>query len=186
MIESFSNLSRRLEDQFFFEQDRMMKEQLEKLRKEEESVEALSKVSGITDKAVLRELVAHNIRPETLAALCLTPIIEVVWADGKADEKEIEAVLRAAKKNGLAEDHLVLKEWLNKKPGPGFMNAWKHYMKGLAKEISAEAMAAMKKDILTHAKAVAEASGAFLGLVSPISAEEKKVLHGIEKFLKGL
>ena len=186
MIESFSNLSRRLEDQFFFEQDKIMKEQLAKLKKEEESAEALSKVSGITDKAVLKELVSHNIRPETLAALCCIPIIEVVWADGKVDEKEAEAVLKAAKKNGLSGDHLVLREWLHKKPGAHFMDIWEKYMKGLAKEISKEAMDAMKTEVLMHAKAVAEASGAFMGLISPISADEKKVLDRIGKFLKGL
>lgn len=184
MSQFSAKMSLRLENQFFFEKDRALMEQLARLRQERECVEALSKVSGITDETVLKELVAHNIRPETMAALCLIPIIEVVWADGKVDAREIEAVLEAARKNGLAEDHAVLQEWLRNRPDSKLLEVWKKYVRALAKEIDREVMVAMETDILAHARAVAEASGHFLGLISPISPKERQVLDDIAEFFR--
>ena len=143
-------MSRKLEDQFFFEKDRILQEQLKKLQKEKESAEALSNVSGITDAAVLKELVDHGIRPETVAALCLVPIIEVAWADGKVDEKEREAVLAGAKNCGLDADHDMIGEWLIKRPGSKFYTVWKKYITGLAQELDEGAMAVLEKNILDH------------------------------------
>lgn len=184
MSQFSAQMSLKLENQFFFEKDRALLEQLARLRQERECVEALSKVSGITDEAVLKELVAHNIRPETLAALCLIPVIEVVWADGKVDAREIAAVLEAARKNGLAEDHAVLQEWLRNRPDANLHDVWKKYVRALAREIDKSVMVAMEADILAHAKAVAEASGHFLGLINPISPREREVLDGIAEFFR--
>lgn len=182
MFNSIASMSRKLEDQFFFQKDRVLQEQLKVLQKEQESAEVLSKVSGISDKAVLKELVDHDVRPETLAALCLVPIIEVAWADGKVDDKERDAVLSSAKKNGLDADHEMILEWLKKRPGPRLFTVWKKYIKGLAKVLDATAMSKLEADILAHAVAVAEASGRFLGLTDPISRDERKVLREIETF----
>jgi hypothetical protein len=182
----FNRMAKRLEDQFFHERSIALAEQREKLKREEESAEALSKISGITDKKILTELVALDIRPETLAAMCLAPIIEVAWADGKVDEKEIKAVLEAAKGHGLDADHDILQEWLRRRPDPKFMDAWKKYMEGLSKSLNKEVMAVMKANIIRNARDVAEASGRLLGLTNPISAEERKALDGIEAFLKQL
>jgi tellurite resistance protein len=183
---SISRMSKALEDRFFFEQNKILSEQYTRLKQEKECVEALSKVSGITDQSVLKELVAHKIRPETLAALSLIPIIEVAWADGTIDPKEEKAILEGLSAHGLGDDSTLVQEWLHTKPDAKFTDAWKAYIRGLSKEISVATMLTLENDILQHANNVAEASGRFLGLFNPVSDAERAVLTNIETFFKEL
>jgi hypothetical protein len=183
-ISRMAIISKTLEDRFFFAENLVLKEQLARLKRVDESVEALSKVSGIVNKAVLKELVALDIRPEMLAALCLVPIIEVAWADGIIDNNEVKAVLNGAANHGFGEDHEILQEWLHRKPDAPLLTAWRTYMQGLCEILSKETLTALKADILEHTKLVAEASGGFLGLTNPISAEEQRLLNEIDAFFK--
>jgi len=183
-ISKVTRLSKVLEDRFFFADSRVLKDQLAHLKRQEETEEALSKVSGIVNKAVLKELVTLNIRPEILSALCLVPIIEVAWADGEITEEERQAVLEGAKKNGFGEDCEILKEWLLRKPDALLMDAWRAYMSGLCEIIGKEGLASLRAGILDNARLVAEASGSILGLTNPVSAMEKHVLDSIAAFFR--
>jgi hypothetical protein len=184
MTDRIAKLSRILEDRFFFAESLVLRDQLARLKREEESIESLSKVSGILNKSVLKELVALDIRPEKLTALCLVPIIEVAWADGVIEKNEAKAILDGARKHGLGEDHAILQEWLHHKPDATLSTAWRTYMLGLCEILSKETLAALKTDMLEHTRMVAEASGGFLGLTNPISAEELRVLNEIDAFFK--
>ncbi len=184
MPDHIARISKILEDRFFFAESIVLKEQLARLKREEENVEALSKVSGIVNKAVLKELVSLGIRPEILAALCLVPIIEVAWADGSIDGKERKAVLEGAREHGFGEDHAILQEWLQHRPDTQLMDAWRKYIHGFCDIISKETFAAFKTDILERNRIVAKASGGLLGLTNPISPAEQAVLDSIETFFK--
>jgi hypothetical protein len=141
-------------------------------------------VSGIVNTTILKELVERQIRPETLAAFCLVPIIEVAWADGSISADERKAVLDGALKHGFGEDHTILNEWLKKKPEPSLLDAWEKYMEGLCEVVSKTTLQELHKDVLEHARNVAEASGGFLSLIDPVSPSEKAVLFQIENFFK--
>jgi hypothetical protein len=179
-----SNVARILENRFFYENNRVLAEELKRLKQEEESVDALAKVSGIASKIVLTELVSLGVRPETVAALCLVPVIEVAWADGKIDAREIEAFVKGATKTGSRTSLRILQEWLQKKPDENLEQAWKHYMKGLCGVMDEKALSLLCDDIIAHARNVANASGGFLGLIDPVSSAEKKKLEEMREFLK--
>jgi uncharacterized tellurite resistance protein B-like protein len=177
------NLKRNLEDQFFHKQDQVLIDNLKKMRQLKETREELAKISGIHDEAILQKLVELNIRPETLASLSLVPLIEVAWADGSVDESEKRAVLTAAEKMGFTKestDYTLLKEWMQHKPSPRMLDAWIHYIEGLCKQLSDEQRVELKKNLVDNTRAVAEASGGFMGLVNRISDAEKKVLAKLE------
>ncbi len=184
MPSSISKLSRVLEALFFYSENLVLKNELERLQHEKETADALSRVSGIKNAEILKELVDRGIRPETLTAFCLVPIIEVAWASGSISPEERKAVLDGAAKHGFGADHAILKEWLKKKPEPSLLDAWEKYMIGLCEVVSSAAMKELRKDVLDHARIVAEASGGFLGLVDSVSPSEKAVLSKIEKFFK--
>lgn len=184
LITALLKSSKTLEDRFYFSENKILVEQLSLMKKEDESIEALSRVSGIVNHTVLRELVKQNIRPEILAALCLVPVIEVAWADGTVDANELSAILESAKKTGSTDDLAILKEWLHHKPDSALIDAWKTYMHGLCEILDKQTIAALKTDILCHAKAVASASGGFLGLVNPISPAELAALDTIADFFQ--
>ncbi|MGE5297015.1 MAG: hypothetical protein ACM3VT_19505 [Solirubrobacterales bacterium] len=172
-----------LEDLFFLEQDKILIERLHRLEKMKETREAIAKVSGITDEDVLQRLVELDIRPEILASLALVPLIELAWADGTVDEKEKAAVLEAASESFVSKDSpdfSLLQQWMEHKPGPKLLEAWRHYIKGLCGELSEHQRAALKKDLLGHARQIAEATGGFLGLGNKISKPEKEMLEKLE------
>jgi hypothetical protein len=112
------------------------------------------------------------------------PVVEVAWADGRIDAREIEAFIKGATKTGSKATLRILQEWLQKKPEEGLEQAWKQYMKGLCGIMDARAHSLLCDDIVNHAREVAESSGGFLGLTDPISADERRKLGEIKAFLK--
>ena len=171
-----------LEDAFFFEQDRTLIERRTERRKMAESKEVLGTVSGITNEAILERLVNLNVHPETLAALALVPLIEVVWADGKVDEKELAMVLAHARTQGIAlgsVERELLERWLTHRPEASLLNAWQHYVQGLCECLSQSERDALKEELMRDVRKAAEASGGFLGM-GRISGREKQVLLKLE------
>lgn len=188
--QGFSSLEsdrRRLEDAFFLARDKKLIERLRQMRHMKETQAHLAEVSGIRNEKVLEKLVELNVRPETLAALALAPIICVAWADGAIDVKEKQAVLMAVEAIGRHKsdvDTALVDRWLSHKPDCSMIDAWTHYMEGLAGEMDAKSFSALKTEILLHADFVAKASGGILGLGPKISKAEKEVLAKIKKVLE--
>lgn len=171
-----------LEDAFFFEQDRTLIDRRTELRKVTEGKEVLSTVSGITNDAILERLFNLNVRPQTLAALAMLPLIEVVWADGEVDEKERVMVLGHATSQGIAlgsDDYELLERWLANRPEASVFNAWKHYVQGLCECLARSERDILKEELMRNVRRAAEASGGFLGM-GKISSQEEQVLAKLE------
>lgn len=178
-----STQRRNLEDAFFKERDKVLIENLQKIKMMKETKDTLSRVSGIRNDAVLEKLVTLGVRLETLASLALVPLVEVAWADGSISAKEASAVLAAADKNGMKKDGIegeILREWLANKPPNDLIEAWIHYIQALCAKLTCEEKTALKNDLVGNARAVAEASGGILG-IGAISKQEKATLEKLEK-----
>jgi hypothetical protein len=174
---------RTLEDLFFLEKDKKLIEDLHRIEKMKETKKVLTQVSGITNEDILQKLVDLNVRPEILASLALVPLIEVAWADGKIDEEETAAVLEAAEESFVSKDSPdfdLLRQWMEHRPAPKLLEAWKHYIKGLCGELTQHQKNALKKDLIGHARQVAEATGGILGFGNKISKPEQKMLNKLE------
>ena len=179
----FESQRQQLEDSFFLKEDKALIENLKKMQKIKETKESLREASGITDSDVLAKLVELDIRPETLAAVTLLPLIEVAWADGEVQEKEKAAIQKAAEKSGIKAGSVelqLLDSWMNHKPTSDVFEAWEHYTKGLCSKLTSAEASILKKEIIDHATSVAEAFGGFIGL-NKISNEEKKVIERLSK-----
>jgi len=181
-IANLSSFRQDLEDAFFQKEEKKLVERLQALRKLKETKEVLSKVSGIQDDGVLQKLVDLGIQAETVASLAAIPLVEVAWADGKVDEKERQAIRSAIESEGIRRgdiEYELLDAWLARKPEPKLLDAWKHYVEGLCTALSSEERTALKRELLEHARAIAEASGGFLGLGNKISPAEAAVLRSL-------
>ena len=66
-----------LEEMFFAQESEKLRKTLQEKEEVRNKKETLSATSGITDDAVLEQLVALDIRSDTLAALSLVPLVEV-------------------------------------------------------------------------------------------------------------
>lgn len=173
-----------LEEEFFYKENQRLLEQLRRMKRMEESKEALAEASGITDDAVLQSLLDLQIDVQTIAALALVPLIEVAWADDYLDEKEKQAILEAAHASGLEKGqvaHKVLESWLSNQPKPKLLETWGEYIRELSGRLSEEERGALKTSLLERAKSVAEASGGYLGLGFKVSKTEAAMLKKLEE-----
>jgi hypothetical protein len=124
---------------------------------------------------------------QTLAAMTLVPVVEVAWADGKMDDAEHQAILKAAEKQGIARgtpSFALLDDWLVNRPPPRLLSAWRDYVGALCEEMLPEERRQLKSEVLARARAVAKAAGGFLGLGSKVSAEEEQIFGILETAFK--
>lgn len=164
-----------LEEAFFQRENERLRERLRAERERAETREALARDTGLQDDSLLERLVELGIHLETLEALVLVPLVEVAWADGQMDERERDAVLRAAEARGMTSGtpgHALLESWTQERPAPALMESWRAYIAALCKDLSADHRWHLEEQILGNARAVARAAGGFLGLAKVSKAEE--------------
>ncbi len=178
------DIRRVMEDSFFRQRDQELLQALREETASKQRRQALSEASGIVDGDLLDRLHELNVSRETLAALCLVPLIAVAWADGTIDAKERRAVLDAAEQKGIAGEHpgyQLLESWLKQKPDAKLLASWKGYVATLSQTLNEAAANALKQDILGRARAVAEAAGGLLGLGNRVSKPEQAALDDLEQ-----
>ena len=176
----FEERRKSLEEEFFHRENQRQLEKLRQVRGMEQSREELSQASGIQNEVILDRLLELGITAQTVAALAVVPLVEVVWADGHLDEKEKQAFLQAADQLGLSAGSVnydLLEGWLSKRPDRRLRQAWREYIQGLCDELNPEQREALKSDLLRRARDMAEASGGILGLGSKISKAEMDTLE---------
>jgi hypothetical protein len=168
-----------LENSFFAKQEKKLLAQLREKKQAETNQQELMEVSGITDAAILATLVRLGIGAETLAALSLAPLVAVAWADGTVDDKERTTILAAAAEIGIQPHHIgyqLVETWLAHRPSRELDQAWDDYVGSLNDVLTPAERNALRDDLLSRARRVAEASGGILGLGNKVSKPEQAVL----------
>ncbi|MBP1595171.1 MAG: hypothetical protein H6Q05_548 [Acidobacteria bacterium] len=182
MEQPFIRESRLLEDAFFTKRDTELIAAMRRKEKERDRKSELARICGIADEDVLDQLVQHDIRPETLAAFSLVPVIEVAWSDGEIQPAERGVLMAALAEAGVPKDGLgykLVERWLSRRPEPKLMRLWESYTKALIKHLPADVGRRIQETVLNHARAVATAAGGFLGL-GRISNKEQEMLQSLE------
>jgi uncharacterized tellurite resistance protein B-like protein len=180
--DAFAKRRQAFESVFFAQQDRALLEKVRAMLEKEHPREALRAWTGIQDEKVLDALVALHVNHDTLAAFALYPLVEVAWADGSVSPDERKAFFDAAAQLGIREGsagHEALREFLQDTPREEARKAWFAWAADLSRQLDAHERVRVRDAILTRARAVAEASGGFLGLGSRVSASEQRVLDRI-------
>ena len=167
-----------LEDAFFIEQDKKLREQMAAMKVMKESRENLHAVSGITNTMILDKLINLNIPPHIVASLSMIPLVEVAWADGVVSEKERTAVLSTIASDTPI-DRELLENWLTRKPEPHLLDAWIHYVQGICEQCTPEERESLKHSLLDQCKTVAQSDGGILG-IGTVSKEESSILKKLE------
>ena len=174
-----------LEETFFAtENERLLRELRAKVKLDEKR-NALRAVVKAKDPAIIDHLLELGVEPETVLAVGLVPLAAVAWADGRLEDKERKAVLKAASERGVepgSANHTMLEVWLKEKPNQRLMNAWKKYARGIWEQLTEHERILMRESIVGRAREIAEAAGGLLGVLS-ISPQEKALLEELEKVL---
>jgi hypothetical protein len=143
---------------------------------------ALARATGIDDPDLLARLAGLGIRPETLAALTLVPLIETAWADGVMDPAERAAVLAGAVTSGIGRDsasYRLLELWTLERPAPEIVASWRDFIAAISKSLTAAERVALRAKVIGRAVSVASAAGGFLEATPNISAEERAALDDL-------
>jgi hypothetical protein len=178
----FAQRERALENEFFYEVDKKLLDDLRQKLAQEEAKEALAVAGHIDDATLLDELVESGIRPESLAAVNLIPLILVVWSTHKLPEKERLTVLQAAADEGVHEQspaYELLELWLRNEPTDNLAHVWEHYVQTLSNTLTDDAFAALKKQVMSRAQAVAKSAHGMLGF-GRLAPEEERTLGLLE------
>ena len=180
----FADREKSLEEQFFARQSEELKRKLREEHEKEAMREELRRIAVVTDEHTIDRMIELGIGADTWAAISLVPLVEVAWANGSVDPKEHTAVLAAAEANGVvpgSPSHEMLARWLDHRPDPRLLTAWGEYIVELCAALSPEEKQGLKDELLARAKAVAEASGGFLGLGTKTSTAEQEMLDELAK-----
>lgn len=174
-----------LEDIFFAERDRELIAALKEKAEREKAVVDLARITGIDDAAVLDRITGLGVRPDTLTAVSVVPLLFVAWADDTLDPAEREAILTEALDMGLHRDapaYQLLESWLTRAPNPELFDAWKAYHAELVGHLGADERARLRDELLVKARRIARASGGMLGF-GAVSGEEGQAIQRLEALL---
>ena len=169
--------SRALENSFFRERDLGL---LAYLRSQtDQTRNQLAEISKIHDIKVLDDLIRVGITAESFTALSLLPLVRIAWADAEIQDSERAAILQAAESEGISKDstnYQLLKGWLDDRPNPTLLEAWREYAVELAKELDDASLSEVRRITMDRARRIAELTGGILGLSHEISKEEERAL----------
>jgi len=169
--------SRALANSFFRERDLGL---LAYLRSQtDQTRNQLAEISKIHDIKVLDDLIRVGITAESFTALSLLPLVRIAWADAEIQDSERAAILQAAETEGISKDstnYQLLKGWLDDRPDPTLLEAWREYAVELAKELDDASLAEVRRITMDRARRIAELTGGILGLSHEISKEEERAL----------
>jgi hypothetical protein len=184
MSDALNDRRKELEETFFAKQNQQLVDKMKAEKQKAVDKAGIRELTGIDNDPVLERLVALQLNRETIAALALFPLIEVAWADGAVDKKEVAAVLDAAHSAGVLKGssaHTLIEGWLQLKPPAALHVAWFNYVRALLGGMVDADKAMLKNELLGRARAVAEASGGILGMGSKVSKAEHEMLKKLEE-----
>ncbi len=174
-----------LEDEFFYHVDQELIATLEE-RHQHQAVElSLRESTGIVDQHVLEELRAADITPRSLAAFSMFPAVFIAWADGHVESAERQAILKAAKHQGIYANSPsceLLDQWLAKRPSDKLVGTWKDFIHAIRAAISDRAFRELRDAAMGRAAAISTAAGGFLGICSVSDAERAALAELDEVF----
>jgi hypothetical protein len=75
----------------------------------------------------------------------------------------------------------VLEHWLKKRPAAEMLEAWKHYVQELRRQLEGPQVEEFQHELLDRARSVASAAGGFLGFGNKMSPAECALLAELEQ-----
>src|SRR5262245_59931528 len=123
--DAFADRKRAQEEEYLRKHDQKNIEKMRLNAALEAERQEMSKVLGVSDETVLRELQEFGFTRETVLLLHLSPLVQVAWAEGRLSEKERELIIATARSRGIAEGSHAdtrLTEWLQTRPEETFFD----------------------------------------------------------------
>lgn len=177
--------SRVEEDVYFRERDRELLEAQRRAEAREAQRSEIGAVLGIQDDAILVDLQQLGYDVDTVKVLPLLPLVRVAWAEGVVTAREREAILAAAKSNGIDDwtpAYKKIEGWLEEPPSDPLYQPSLRILGRVLREGATNAP--RLQEIIQACTKVAAASGGFFGFGASVSDIEREVIERIRKALE--
>jgi len=184
--DAFERRRRSFEAEYFSRKEAHLVNKLKEIFEKKVDKESIRKRTGIKNERLLDALVSLNLSGDLLAAFNLLPLVEVAWADGAVDEREVRALMTALEQQGVLAGtaaHSRMEFAIKHGPDPEAKKLWYAYAEELKNTLSARELAEFRQDILDTARTVANVSGGLLNIAFTVSPNEQRVLDAVEKAL---
>ena len=121
MIEhdAFAERERALEDEYFRKKDLELIERMHKAALTAKARAEIERSTGLSDPALLQELLELGFTPKTVSLLPLVPVLEVAWAEGGISPAERELIEKIAHSRGIDDESPAgdqLRQWMTTRP----------------------------------------------------------------------
>ena len=184
--DSLAERGRAFEDDYFRKKDRELIEKMRTAAAADQTRQALTSGTGLTDPALLAELQALGFAPDTVSLLPLVPLVQMAWAEGGVSEAERDLIFELARSRGIASASAAdqqLNGWLENRPSDDVFAGAMRLIRAMLDSGAAPA-GVSADEVVKHTEEIAAASGGILG-IGRISAEERALLERITADLKG-
>lgn len=183
-FDSLHSRGRAFEEAYFHQKDEELLKALQRRMSAEEAERVLQKAIGIADEMSIQAVTRLDAGVQVLTAMALLPLIEVAWCDGDVSAEERRAILKAATEFQLEDGstiHKLLEQWLERRPTPESLAAWKHYVQAICATLEPASVAKLKEGVIGRAEKIAKAAGGILGFGSKVSGAEQACLDELAK-----
>jgi hypothetical protein len=184
--DAFERRRRSFEAEYFSRKEAHLVNKLKEVFSKKIDKEKVRKATGIKNERLLDNLVTLNVSGELLAAFNLLPLVEVAWADGAVDEREVRALMAALEQQGILPGtpaYSRMEFAIKHGPDPEAKKLWYLYAEELKNSLSARELAEFREDLLDTARTIANISGGLLNIAFTVSPNEQRVLEAVEKAL---
>ncbi|HLG53834.1 MAG TPA: hypothetical protein VI485_00800 [Vicinamibacterales bacterium] len=184
--DAFAERGRALENEYFKNKDRELIERMRKAAAAKQAHSDLSRTSGLTDPALVQDLLDLGFTPDTISLLPLLPVLEIAWAEGGITAAERDLIVRLARSRGITENSAAdrqLTEWMATRPDARVFERAGRLIAATLASTGQETATLSVDDLVQYCEKIAAASGGILGL-GKISPEERALLSRITVDLK--
>ena len=181
------------ETDYFHKQDEKLLRKMRERAAFQEVAEALADKLRVDDPELLRRVAELGLTRETGAAILLAPLVQVAWAEGEVTDRERAVVFDVAARRGIepgSAPRAQLEAWLRERPPDALFEIALEVIEAGLAILTAQEQDQRRREIVTAATRVAEASGGRLAKLLGIhragtSGQEAAVIRAIAAKLGG-
>jgi len=180
--EPFKERERAQEDHFIQQREATERRKAKAARERELAARQLGLATGISDRALLRELVDHEIRSETAASFDLLPAVLIAWADGPPTPVQREKIRSDARARGIdpGAGAALLEAWLAARPAPRLGDLWLEYTAERCRRMAPSERELMRYALLHDTSKLARSARGIMGMRVRMSRKAAAKLAELE------
>ena len=186
--DAFAEREHALEDEYFRKKDLELIERMHKAALTAKARAEIERSTGLSDPALLQELLELGFTPQTVSLLPLVPVLEVAWAEGGISPAERELIEKLARSRGIDDASPAgaqLHQWMTTRPDDTVFQRAGRLIAAMLGSSSHKVFGLTAEELVAYCEKIAKASGGIFGTsLGSVTPEERALLTRIASDLK--